>query len=102
MRLGPEDDALIMTRGHEHDLEALSAMLRTKARYIGMMGSRHKREVVFSALTRQGFGDTDMARVHSPIGLPIGAETPFEIAVSVAAELIACRAEWAKRKKAGE
>ena len=90
--LGPDDYALIMTRGHEHDLRVLRAALRSPARYIGMMGSRHKRAFVYDHLLQEGFTTADFERVHSPIGLPISAETPFEIAISIAAELIQLRA----------
>jgi xanthine dehydrogenase accessory factor len=57
-----------------------------------MIGSRSKRDAVYKSLVAQGFTDTDIARVHSPIGLAIGADTPEEIAVSIVAELIAVRA----------
>ncbi len=88
LKLTKWDSALIMTRGHQHDLTVLKAMLKTPARYIGMMGSRKKRAAVYNTLKEAGFGEKDFARVHSPIGLDIGAETPFEIAISILAELI--------------
>ncbi len=90
--IGARDDVVIMTRGHQHDQEVLSQMLRTPARYIGMMGSKAKRAFVYASLREQGFSEADIARVHSPVGLPIGAQTPEEIAVSIAAELIQVRA----------
>ncbi|MCL1855216.1 MAG: XdhC family protein [Clostridia bacterium] len=90
---GEEDYAVIMTRGHEHDLKVLSAVLKTPARYIGMMGSSHKRAFVYARLMEQGFGEEELQRVYTPVGLAIGAETPFEIAVSITAQLIACRAK---------
>ncbi|MDQ7835646.1 MAG: XdhC family protein [Humidesulfovibrio sp.] len=89
---GPETFVVIVTRGHEHDAEVLAQALRTKARYIGMIGSRRKRDAVYARLRDQGFSEADLARVRCPIGLAIGAETPEEIAVSITAELIACRA----------
>ncbi|NLV59645.1 MAG: XdhC family protein [Clostridiales bacterium] len=91
--LGPEDNVVIMTRGHVHDQAVLSQMLKTTAGYVGMIGSRAKIAHVYANLREEGFSDKDIARVHSPIGLPIQAETPFEIAVSIMAELIACRAQ---------
>ena len=97
-----KDYVVIMTRGHEHDLAVLSQMLRTSACYIGMMGSKSKRAFVYGHLLEQGFLQADMERVHSPIGLPIGAETPWEIAVSIAAELIQVRAEGGRDAFRGE
>ncbi len=82
---------LIITRGHRYDQEALDQALQTPARYIGMIGSRSKRNITYSNLREQGFTDADFARVHCPVGLSIGSETPKEIAVSIIAELIAAR-----------
>ncbi len=82
---------LIITRGHSHDQEILAQALRTPARYIGMIGSRRKRDIIYYNLKRQGFTNADFARVHCPVGIPIGSETPREIAVSIIAELIAAR-----------
>jgi xanthine dehydrogenase accessory factor len=96
LALGPEDDVIIMTRGHTHDQAVLSQMLKTSAGYVGMIGSRSKRAHVYANLMEEGFSDQDISRVHSPIGLPIQAETPFEIAVSILAELILSRAERSK------
>lgn len=83
---------VIVTRGHEHDAGVLAQALRTRAGYIGMIGSRRKRDAVYARLRGQGFTDADLARVRCPIGLDIGAETPEEIAVSIVSELIAHRA----------
>ena len=90
-----DDDTfvVIVTRGHRFDKEVLAGTLRTGAAYIGMIGSRRKRNAIYAALKKEGFSDTDLARVHCPIGLSIGAESPEEIAVSIVAELIAHRAE---------
>ncbi|MBI9086720.1 MAG: XdhC family protein [Desulfobacterales bacterium] len=84
---------VIVTRGHHHDQTVLAQALKTPAGYIGMIGSRKKRDTIYRNLRAEGFSDDDLARVHSPIGLAIGAETPEEIAVSIVAELIAVRAE---------
>lgn len=86
-----EDAFCIMTRGHEGDTQALRFALCSPASYIGVMGSRKKRETVFSLLESEGFSEV-RKRVITPIGLDIGAQTPAEIAVSVAAQLIAWRA----------
>ena len=77
--------------GHIHDHTVLAQALKTNAGYIGMIGSRRKRDAIYAALLAAGFTQADIKRVHSPIGLAIGAETPEEIAVSIVAELIAVR-----------
>ncbi len=94
--LGPTAYLVIVTRGHRHDGVVLAQALATRAAYVGMIGSRRKREAIFQAMREKGFAPDDLARVHSPIGLAIGAETPEEIAVSIIAELIAARAGAAR------
>lgn len=91
--LTKDDYAVIMTPGHQADLAVLLQVLRTQAGYIGCIGSRKKIERTNEALRQAGFTETDLARIHSPIGLDILAETPAEIAVSIAAELIRHRKE---------
>lgn len=86
---------IIVTRGHLHDKTVLRDALKTNAGYIGMIGSRIKRNKIYEDLMAEGFTKEDIARVHSPIGLPIKAESPEEIAISIAAELIKVRAEMA-------
>ncbi len=83
---------VIVTRGHVHDMNVLEQALRTKAPYVGLMASRSKRARVFAALRETGIGEVDLARVRSPIGLEIGAETPAELAISIVAEMIKVRA----------
>jgi xanthine dehydrogenase accessory factor len=83
---------VIVTRGHIHDKTVLEQCLRTKAKYIGMIGSRRKKTMIYEKLLEEGFTKADLDRVHAPIGLDIGAETPEEIAVSIVAELIQVRA----------
>jgi len=83
---------IIVTRGHIHDKTVLEQCLRTKAKYIGMIGSRRKKAMIYEKLLEEGFTRSDLDRVHAPIGLDIGAETPEEIAVSIVAELIRVRA----------
>ena len=85
------DAFCIMTRGHEGDTDAVRFALGTPASYIGVMGSRRKREAMFARLAEDGFTDA-RRRIVTPIGLDIGAQTPAEIAVSVAAQLITWRA----------
>ncbi len=83
---------IIVTRGHKSDMVVLAQALETEACYIGMIGSRKKRDAIYKALCEAGFREDQLARVYSPIGLPINAETPEEIAVSIVAELIQVRA----------
>ncbi len=83
---------VIITRGHLHDKAILTQALKTSAHYIGMIGSRRKRDTLYSALLKEGFTSEDLERVHCPIGLKIGADTPQEIAVSIVAEVISIRA----------
>jgi xanthine dehydrogenase accessory factor len=87
---------VIVTRGHLHDKVVLAQSLKTRARYIGMIGSKRKRDMIYKALLEEGVPQEDISRVHSPIGIEIGAETPAEIAVSIVAELIRVRAEKAR------
>ena len=82
---------VIITRGHLHDASVLAQALTTRAGYIGMIGSRRKRDDVYATLRAQGVPEHRLARVHCPVGLAIKAETPEEIAVSIVAECIAHR-----------
>ncbi len=91
--LSHTDFVVIVTRGHIHDRDVLAQALHTKAGYIGMIGSRRKREVVYQSLRENGFTEVDLGRVSSPIGLAIGADTPNEIALSIVAELVKVRSE---------
>jgi xanthine dehydrogenase accessory factor len=83
---------VILTRGHLHDKTVLEQALKSDAGYIGMIGSRRKRDLIYRELLAKGFSQAELKRVHAPIGLAIGAETPEEIAVSIVAELIQVRA----------
>jgi xanthine dehydrogenase accessory factor len=82
---------VIATRGHNHDLEALKAALRTEAGYVGLLGSRRKRAVLFRMLREEGFPPRDLDRVITPVGLSIGSITPEEIAISIMAQIIQYR-----------
>lgn len=79
----------ILTHDEKFDVPALAVALRKKAGYIGMVGSKGTRAIRDAALREQGFTDADLARIHGPIGLAIGARTPDEIAVAVLAQIIA-------------
>ncbi len=82
---------IIVTRGHNHDEEALFHLIRRPARYLGMIGSRRKIRLIFDDLRREGIEESLLSRVHAPLGLEIGSQTVPEIAISIVAELIACR-----------
>ncbi|MGA2158619.1 MAG: XdhC family aldehyde oxidoreductase maturation factor [Dehalococcoidia bacterium] len=82
---------IILTRGHKYDRTILEQALKTTAGYIGMIGSVKKRDTIYDALLEKGLDRKQLGRVHCPIGLPIAAETPAEIAVSILAELISER-----------
>ncbi len=90
--LGTDDYVVIMTRGHLHDRDVLAQALKTEAGYVGMIGSKKKKAAVYKSLLDDGFVQDDLKRVHCPIGLSIGAETPEEIAVSIMGEIIAHKA----------
>jgi xanthine dehydrogenase accessory factor len=96
----PEVDAqtyvAIISRDHRSDLVALRRLIRSGAAYLGMIGSKRKRREVFELLAGEGVSRSELERVHCPIGLPIGAETPEEIAVSVLAEVISRRSRLSR------
>ncbi|MBI2298278.1 MAG: XdhC family protein, partial [Armatimonadetes bacterium] len=92
LELGTEDYVVVVTRGHRHDLDALRAVVRSGARYVGLIGSRRKIKLLNEALVEAGeASEEDLERVYAPIGLDIGAVTVDEIAVCITAELIAIR-----------
>jgi xanthine dehydrogenase accessory factor len=91
MTLGPGSYAVVVTRGHKGDGEALRAVLGRGLRFVGLLGSRPKVVHIFAALEEQGVEPGELARVHAPLGIEIGAQTPEEIAVSILAEMIAVR-----------
>lgn len=82
---------VVVTRGHLFDEIVLEQALKTRARYIGMIGSKKKIQTLFEHLLEKGISRKDLNRVHAPIGIEIRAETPEEIAVSIVAELIKVR-----------
>jgi xanthine dehydrogenase accessory factor len=88
------DYCIILTHGHQSDYESYAFALQSPARYIGVIGSKRKMAFVEGRLKAAGFTETQIhaARVHAPIGLDIGSETPAEVAVSIAAQLIMLRA----------
>jgi xanthine dehydrogenase accessory factor len=92
LSVSPSSYLVIVTRGHIHDTTVLREAVRRDVAYVGMIGSRRKRNVVYRALGEEGVPKEVLDRVHAPIGLDIDAETPEEIAVSIVAELIQVRA----------
>jgi xanthine dehydrogenase accessory factor len=82
---------VIVTRGHRDDMRVLRWAVQTRAKYVGMIGSKRKTIAIFRELTQEGLAAKLFERVRAPIGLDIGAVTPDEIAVAITAELIAVR-----------
>jgi xanthine dehydrogenase accessory factor len=99
-RLPPTAYAVIVTRGHTHDLDTLRAVVRNPMRYVGLIGSKAKIRRIFDMLVEEGASQESLHAVHAPIGLDIGAITPQEIAVSIVAELVAVK--HGKIAKAGD
>jgi xanthine dehydrogenase accessory factor len=89
--LGPATYCLIVTRGHNHDEEALSYLAPTVAGYVGMIGSKRKIKLIYEDLIARGVPSEMLAKVHAPLGFDIGSQTVPEIAISIVAELIARR-----------
>src|SRR5690242_1864517 len=98
-RLAPNESSylVIVTRGHRDDMRILRWAVQTRARYIGMIGSKRKTITIFRELTKEGIAENLFDRVHAPVGLDIGAITPEEIAVAITAELIAARRRVERR-----
>jgi xanthine dehydrogenase accessory factor len=91
MTLGPSSYAIVVTRGHKGDAEALAATVGKGLRFVGLLGSKPKVVHIFAALEEQGVSAEDLAKVHAPLGIEIGAQTPEEIAVSILAAMIGVR-----------
>jgi xanthine dehydrogenase accessory factor len=89
--LPPTAFVVVVTRGHTHDLDAMRALANRPLRYVGMIGSRAKVARITEALRERGTDAAWLAAVHAPVGLDVGAVTPEEIALSIAAELVAVR-----------
>lgn len=82
---------VMVTRGHRQDEQSLRRCLGRGAAYIGMIGSRRRTATVLEHLRDEGFGAAELARIRTPIGLDIGAETPAEIALSIMGEVTMLR-----------
>ena len=96
-----EDYLVVVTRGHRCDADVERFALRTPASYIGVVGSKRKTRYVREKLASEGFTEEELDQVYAPIGIEIGSETPAEIAISIAAQLIQVRADKTgmRRKK---
>lgn len=95
--LNPYTYIVLVTRGHTYDKVCLREILTKANAYIGMIGSYRRLQAVFKALIAEGYSSEQLAQVHGPIGLPIGAITPEELAISILSEIISVRhqgAEW--------
>lgn len=92
--LAPADHVVLVTRGHRFDYECLVRLLRMARppAYVGMIGSRRRVRATHEQLAREGFTPEEMRRVRAPVGLDLGGQSPAEIAVSVAAEIVMHRA----------
>ena len=91
MPLSPSTYVVVITRGHEHDAECLAEILKKEPVYIGLIGSRRRVRFVLEMLGREGIPQERLNKVFTPIGLPIGAESPDEIALSIISELVCVR-----------
>ena len=101
LEVTPQTYALIVTRGHGHDQEALHLLAPTAAPYVGLIGSRRKIRLIFDGLRHLGIPAAALARVAAPVGLDIGSQTVVEIAVRIVAELIARRNRGVSRPGPG-
>jgi len=83
--------AVVITRGHVHDVDCLQEILKKQTAYLGLIGSRRRVQFVLQMLAEQGFPQDRLEQVFTPIGIPIGSESPEEIALSIMAELVCVR-----------
>ncbi|MBI3448176.1 MAG: XdhC family protein [Acidobacteria bacterium] len=91
LAVDPHTYVVSATRGHQHNEVVVRQALRSRAGYVGMLGSTRKVAILKNKLAAEGFDQTTLDRLHAPIGLDIGADDPGEIAVSIVAELVAVR-----------
>lgn len=93
------DFCMVMTSGHINDYKVVKQLIELNPYYLGCIGSRNKMEAMISELLKEGFKDTDIKKIHCPIGIQVAAETPKEIAISIACELILYKAKKEDRRK---
>jgi len=90
---------VVITRGHEHDADCLMEILKKETAYIGLIGSRRRVRFVLEMLEKQGIAKSRLQQVFTPIGTPIGAESPAEIALSIMAELVCVRRKGSQQAR---
>ena len=100
MSMGLSSYAVVITRGHEHDVECLREILKKETAYVGLIGSRRRVRVVLELLEKEGIAANRLQSVYTPIGLPIAAESPAEIAISIVSELVCVRRAGSKQTRA--
>lgn len=98
--LGPSTFVVIITRGHEHDVDCLTEILKKETAYVGLIGSRRRVHFVLEWLEKNGFSRQRLNEVFTPIGIPIGAESPEEIALCIVSELVCVRRKGAPQARA--
>jgi xanthine dehydrogenase accessory factor len=98
----PDTCIVLPSRGAPLDIEALPLLLEVPHAYLGVIGSRRRWASVVEGLTARGIGPEKLARVHAPMGLELGAETPEEIALSVLAEIVMLRRQGTGRSMRGQ
>jgi xanthine dehydrogenase accessory factor len=91
LKITPVSHLVIVTRGHRHDEICLQEVVSSSARYVGMIGSRRRTATIRAHLRQAGVAAESLRRVHAPIGLDIGAQTPEEIALAILAEIVLVR-----------
>ncbi|EAQ76949.1 XdhC family protein [Blastopirellula marina] len=99
LEIDARDFCLIVTRGHNHDEEALLRLVDRGAAYVGMIGSRRKIRLIFDDLREQGISEASLAAVFAPVGVDIGSQTVPEIAISIVAQLISVRSSGAAQSR---
>ena len=100
MPLGPTTFVVIITRGHEHDVDCLTEILQKETAYVGLIGSRRRVRFVLEWLEKNGFSKKRLKEVFTPIGIPIGAESPEEIALCIVSELVCVRRKGTQQARA--
>jgi xanthine dehydrogenase accessory factor len=100
LRFGPSTYVVIITRGHEHDVDCLTEVLLKENAYVGLIGSRRRVRFVLDWLEKKGFAPQRLQEVFTPIGIPIGAESPEEIALAIVAELVCVRRKGSLQARA--
>jgi xanthine dehydrogenase accessory factor len=100
LNLNPSTFVVVITRGHEHDADCLMEILKKETAYVGLIGSRRRVHFVLELLERQGIDKGRLQEVFTPIGTPIGAESPEEIALSILAELVCVRRKGPQQARA--